>query len=242
MKEQFRERLIKALRDKGVPEHGQGTWLAQRMGVTPKAANKWLNAESMPAQSKWWQLARILNKSKAYFYEGYDVGKAIVEAAVSEPNAEYSGGFEEWDSFTETPSDEVELPFYTEISLAAGTGTLEAHENMGPKLRFAKSTLRRQNVLAENAVCVRVSGNSMEPVLPDGSTVGIDTSANEIKDGKLYAINHDGMLRVKILYRMPGPTLRIRSYNEAEYPEEVVRVDGENIKVIGRVFWYSVLI
>ena len=83
----------------------------------------------------------------------------------------------------------------------------------------------------------------MEPVLPHGSTVGIDTAAIDIIDGKMYAINHDGMLRVKMLYKLPGNGLRLRSYNMDEYPDERYEADSiKHIKVIGKVFWYSVLI
>ena len=57
----------------------------------------------------------------------------------------------------------------------------------GRKLRFGKYTLRKKNIDPASAACVTVSGNSMEPVLPDGSTVGVDTSARTIKDGDMYA-------------------------------------------------------
>jgi phage repressor protein C with HTH and peptisase S24 domain len=40
------------------------------------------------------------------------------------------------------------------------------------------------------------------------------------------------------LYRLPGNKIRIHSENP-DYPDEIV--DGEEIRVIGRVFWWSVL-
>ncbi|GGY92249.1 hypothetical protein GCM10007169_06850 [Shewanella fodinae] len=59
----------------------------------------------------------------------------------------------------------------------------------------------------------------------------------------MYAINHDGMLRVKLLYTLPGNGLRLRSYNQDEYPDESYNDDQVKvIIVIGRVSWYSVLI
>ena len=153
-------------------------------------------------------------------------------------------GFEFWDSDTPLSEDEVEIPFYMEVELAAGHGVAEvtAHYH-GPKLRFAKSTLRKSHVDPENAACVRVNGNSMEPVLPHGSTVGVDTSQTNVIDGKMYAINHDGMLRIKTLYKLPGGGLRLRSFNTDEWPDE--RYEGDDLKqitVIGKEFWYSVLL
>lgn len=60
----------------------------------------------------------------------------------------------------------------------------------------------------------------------------------------MYAIDHDGQLRVKLLYRIPGGGLRLRSYNDAEHPDERYDKDyvEQHIRVIGKVFWYSVLL
>ena len=82
----------------------------------------------------------------------------------------------------------------------------------------------------------------MEPVLPDGSTVGINTDAKTIVDGKVYALDHDGMLRIKRLYNLPSGGLRIVSYNRDEYPDEILQsYDTKKVRIIGRVFWHSVL-
>lgn len=82
----------------------------------------------------------------------------------------------------------------------------------------------------------------MQPVLPDKATVGIDTGSTKIKDGEMYAIDHDGMLRVKILHRLPGGGIRIRSFNRDDYPDEDYSAEhAANIRILGRVFWYSVM-
>ena len=82
----------------------------------------------------------------------------------------------------------------------------------------------------------------MEPVIPDGATVGVDTAFTNIVDGEMYAINWAGELYVKVLTRKPGGGLRIRSFNVDEYPDENLSPDeAQSVKVIGRVFWYSVL-
>ena len=151
---------------------------------------------------------------------------------------------ETWDDATPLDSDEVEIPFYKEVEVSAGTGSAVMLETNGRKLRFGKRTLQRKNVNPDSAGCVPVKGNSMEPVLPDGSTVGVNTDAKSVVDGKMYALDHDGLLRVKLLYRQPGGGLRLRSYNTAEYPDEHYDADytNEHIRIIGQVFWYSVLL
>lgn len=151
---------------------------------------------------------------------------------------------EVWDDETPLGPDEVELPFFKEVELSAGNGSQVRLETNGRKLRFGKRTLKRKSIDPASAGCAPVTGNSMEPVLPDGSTVGVDTANTVVQDGKMYAIDHDGQLRVKLLYRLPGSGLRLRSYNTEEHPDE--RYDGDyvqqHIRIIGKVFWYSVML
>ncbi len=145
-----------------------------------------------------------------------------------------------WDDETPLDDDEVEVPFLREVELSAGSGRTVIEQSTTAKLRFGKRSLRTHNVQFDQAVCVVVSGNSMEPVLPNGSTVGINTGQISVIDGKMYALKHDGQLRVKVLYRLPGGGIRLRSLNNAEHPDESYTADEmveNSIEIIGRVFW-----
>ncbi len=156
---------------------------------------------------------------------------------------QWAGTMEAWDDGTELESDEVEVPLFREVELAAGAGRTQVVENHGAKLRFARSTLRRAGVQPENAGCAYVAGNSMSGLIPDGATIGVDKGITEVHDGDIYAIDHEGMLRVKYLYRIPGGGLKLRSENETEHPPEEYSADqvADSIRVIGRVFWWAVL-
>lgn len=157
---------------------------------------------------------------------------------------EFFGHMDAWDSNTPLDEDEVELPLFREVELAAGAGQTQVIENHGAKLRFAKSTLSRAGVVQEQAACAFVRGNSMEPVMPDGTCVGVNTGDKTIRDGEIYAIDHDGMLRVKYLHRRPGGGIKIVSQNASEHATEEYSaqdVIDNNIRIIGRVFWWSVL-
>jgi phage repressor protein C with HTH and peptisase S24 domain len=192
-------------------------------------------------------LAKVLGVTPAEILYGEinKAGSANSESKttlLTESNAQWHAGFELWDGNTPLRDDEVALPFFREVELAAGSGSTFVQENGGCKLRFAKSTLKKSNVDPDNAACVTVSGNSMLPVLRNGTTVGVDTTKKTIIDGEMYAIDHDGMLRVKVLYRTPGGGIRIKSYNNDEYPDEFIQPDQmPDIKIIGWVFWWSVL-
>lgn len=169
--------------------------------------------------------------------------EGVQVAKPAQQEAEFLGHIEPWDSKTPLHDDEVELPFFREVELAAGNGMTEVIENHGAKLRFSKATLRRVGAQEGYAACVSVIGNSMEPMLPHGCTVGIDTLKTQITDGKIYAIDHGGMLRVKLLYRLPGGGIRIKSLNTDEYPDEPLTAEeAKSVKVLGKVFWYSGLL
>ncbi len=140
--------------------------------------------------------------------------------------------------------DEVEVPLFKEIELPSDSGRSEIQECGTVKLRIGQATLSSMNISAEKIICAQVSGTSMEPVIPNGSTVGIDKSRKTLKDGDIFALSHNNQLRVRILYRLPLGGLRMRSFNRDEYPDEeysAERVKSEAIVIIGRVFWYSVL-
>jgi phage repressor protein C with HTH and peptisase S24 domain len=209
--------------------------LAERANISQVMVHKLISGKAKES-SKLVAIASVLGCTAEELISGKIRKRFSIEA-------EWAGPMETWDSSTPLNDNEVEIPFYMEVELAAGHGIAEALHYNGPKLRFAKSTLRKSNVDPTNAACVRVNGNSMEPVLPNGSTVGVDKSQTSVIDGKMYAINHDGMLRVKTLYKLPGGGLRLRSYNLDEYPDERLNADQlEQVKVIGKVFWYSVLV
>lgn len=183
------------------------------------------------------QIAKALKISPEWLLNG--TGEMVhpkIESNVAE-----TGSFDLWDRNTPLNDDEVEVPLFQEIRLAAGNGFADDimdYNNF--KLRFSRATLRRQGVQYENAVCVVADGNSMEPVIPNGATVGIDTGNKTIRDGSIYAINHGGLLRIKLLYNMPNNQIKIRSYNTDEYDDEIANFD--EVSVIGKVFWYSVLL
>ncbi|EKS1202955.1 helix-turn-helix domain-containing protein [Enterobacter bugandensis] len=209
---------------------------AEKVGTSPSTLSQILGEKAVRNLGD--DLARKIELNLNLPHGWLDQLHPELEEAESRGEAKIIGGIEPWDNQTSLDDDEVEIPFLKEVQLAAGAGSTFREDHNGYKLRFAKSTLRKLNIQFTNAVCVEVIGNSMEPVLPNGSTVGVDTGCKEVKDGKMYAIDYGDLLRVKLLYAMPGGMIRIRSYNSEEHPEEIR--PSSDIRVIGRVFWSSV--
>lgn len=140
--------------------------------------------------------------------------------------------------------NEVEVPLLKEIEQPDGSGRTEIKEHGTVRLGFSRSTLLGMGIEPSNVVCITVSGNSMEPVIPDGGLAGVDRGRTAVKDGDIFAISQNGQLRVKILYRLPRGGLRMRSFNRDEHPDEEYpedQIQTEGIGILGRIFWYSVL-
>lgn len=148
--------------------------------------------------------------------------------------------FELWDDGTPMESDDIELPYFKEVCFSAGSGHSQVIEEQGRKLRFSKRTLKNAGVEPGDAACASNSGKSMENTILDGAAIGVDKSKQSIKDGKIYAFDHGGMLRVKRLYRQPFGAVKIVSDNP-EYPKELMTADQwqNEVRLLGWVFWWS---
>lgn len=215
--------------------------IANAVGVSRVSVSQWESGDTSPKGKNLYQLCHVLQCQPDWLLYGKE------GSPNNDMNAEWLGSTHFVADDTEPYDDEeVEIPFYEEVELSAGSGSFAVQQSNGRKLRFAKSMLKHSGVSPSYAACVKVSGNSMAPVLLDGATVGVDTAntaIKTIKDGDMYAIDHDGMLRIKRLYRAPGGGMRLKSFNTEEYPDEVyTKNDMKHIRLIGKVFWYSVLI
>ena len=207
------------------------TELADKVGIKQQSIASIENGETKNPR-KIFELAQALKCSAHWLKTGQQ-----------ESNATQLEGISLWEEDGEDEDDDVYLPFFKEAQLAAGDGRVVELDCDGKKLKFSLRSLKKLGVKPEEAACMSVWGNSMEPVLPDGATVAINTGSTEIKDGKIYALDHEGMARVKMMYRLPGGGIRLRSFNTDEYPDEIyLGEDSNKIRVVGAVFWYGVTI
>nr|WP_281726312.1 helix-turn-helix transcriptional regulator [Hafnia alvei] len=218
--------------------------LGEMVGISQAAIQKIESGKALKS-TKLVELSRALKVRPEWLAEGIEPMRgdvAIIDSRESSipPESEW-GTVDAWDSKTPLPDDEVEVPFLKDIEFACGNGSFCDEDYNGFKLRFSKATLRRvgANTDGSGVLCFPARGNSMEPVIPNGATVAVDTDNKRIVDGELYAINQDGLKRIKQLYRRPGGIVEIRSFNRDEHPDES-SMENE-LEIIGFVFWYSVI-
>lgn len=211
--------------------------LADRLSTSAQTVNNWIKRDSISREAAQ-QISEKFGYSLDWLLSGNGAPKKHTSNNIAP--IEKWGHVEPWDSNTPIESDEVEIPFLKDIEFACGDGRVQSEDHNGFKLRFSKSTLRRVGANSDGygVLCFPASGDSMEPVIPDGATVAVDTNNKKIIDGELYAIAQGELKRIKQLYRKPGGKILIRSINR-DYEDE--EDDEVNVEIIGFVFWYSVL-
>ena len=133
---------------------------------------------------------------------------------------------ERWDVFTAVPLVRDEA--------AAGTPRAVSDEDIEGFCLVYQGWAKRP----EDYVCVRLKGDSMEPVLPDGSIVAVHLKSRSPRrlTGKLVAARHEGGVVVKELAQA-GDHWVLLSYNK-EHGPIVLDPHGHEDPIIGKVAWW----
>lgn len=213
--------------------------LAERLHVTQGAVAHWLGGRREPG------LSRINQILSALLMPPLSIGGHAVQSSMAPDDGKQAADALDGVApmtIREPESSryeyEIELPLLREAEGDSGQGSaLEELDYSG--IRFSRHALKLRQIEPEQVACVIVSGDSMEPLFPDGAILGIDRGRCELVDGKVYALVDVGMLRIKVLHRLPLGQIRLRSYKREEYPDEERPLAG--IQIIGQVFWSSVL-
>lgn len=205
--------------------------LGKLVKVSQPVVSDWESGNHEMKADNLVKLAKALKTTEAYLMGQSDLPAPSPDSNIAMDEAM---GVHAWEEQSDVQEGDVMLPFYKDIEVAAGMGSETDEDWKGRKLAYAMSNLRKNNVPKGDAFFVMVRGDSLEPKIEDGSTVGINRAATKVRDGELYAIEQDGLCRLKVMYNMPGGKYRIHSYNTEEYPDEIV--DKDSVRIIGQRF------
>ena len=212
--------------------------LADLISTSPQTVNNWIKRNSISREAAQ-QISERFGYSLDWLLTGKGDAKPEHDSSIP-PETEWFG-VDPWDDETPVDDGEVAVRFLKDIEFACGDGSVTDEDYNGYMLRFSKATLRRVGARTDGSgvLCFPARGDSMEPNIPNGTTVAVNTDDKRIIDGKIYAINENGWKRIKMLYRTAPDTLSIRSYNKADHPDE--EKPAHDVEIIGRVFWWSVV-
>jgi phage repressor protein C with HTH and peptisase S24 domain len=122
--------------------------------------------------------------------------------------------------------------------LSAGGGT-EAEEGFeSERFGFLKSWLRQKATSTSDEILflIDVEGDSMLPTFASKDMVLVDKGLAELRSEGYFAIGEGNFINIKRLKR-EGDSIQIISDNpdKSMYPTRIV--DGEGLRIIGRVIW-----
>jgi phage repressor protein C with HTH and peptisase S24 domain len=123
--------------------------------------------------------------------------------------------------------------------LSAGGGSLETEDAVIKHFAFHKDWLERKGNLSD-MVLMRVSGDSMEPVICHNDMVLVDRGKKRIVPGTVFAVGVDDGIYVKQIDMLPGHRLVLHSFNKRYAPIEI-DMNGDladSVRILGKVLWW----
>lgn len=131
-------------------------------------------------------------------------------------------------------SDIISIPYYPEVSAAAGSGALVYDENTVKHLQISSAII---NISTGDNVClINATGNSMQPVIDDRDLLLVDLSQKLITDEGIYVIRLDTTLVVKRVQKILNGIILIS--DNPQYPPREISAENFNendAAVIGKV-------
>tara|TARA_R110002124_G_scaffold117154_4_gene274044 strand:+ start:256 stop:969 length:714 start_codon:yes stop_codon:yes gene_type:complete len=134
---------------------------------------------------------------------------------------------------TDSTDGLIPIPLYgLYFCCGDGNGSYDCEfEDIKGTRNFHPSFFRDKNIKPEHFKLVCAANGSMSPYINDKDEVGLDISAIEVNDGKVYAILLDGDRMFKQIFREAGGALRLHSFN-ADYPDRLVTADNHDSLII----------
>ena len=192
---------------------------AERIGVDTSNLSKYLNAHMPLSESFLNRLVVNLGVSKEWLLDGTDLpfGKTPVRVD-GEVMASANGGG--------TPVYDVDVT----AGVASGRNELFASENIVGWVNLPN--------MSPNCRIVRVSGDSMAPVINDGDFVAVRevSNPNQIYWGQIYVVQLDDFRLVKYLRRHSDPNMVVLRSENPNYDDmDVRRSDIHEILLVQHV-------
>lgn len=109
-------------------------------------------------------------------------------------------------------------------------------------LRLPRHALDRLGVDPAQAIALSMPDYNMTPLIPYGAPLAIDRGLTRVVDGELYAVLHNGQLRINSLSKRSNGALRLHSHDSEGFPCENYSVGqsrSHQLEVLGWVFWWA---
>lgn len=182
---------------------------------------QWENGRTAPKRSRVDDVARVLNTTSEYILFG---------------DAQAQTGNE----VKETPAaNESEFTNIRRFDLraSAGEGRLVFDYDALEPFKIRSDFLKKNGASEKNTFFMTAKGDSMEPIIPDGSDVLVVENGHEIINGKVYVFFLNKNIYIKSLSKTEAGIVAL-SYNHRAYDPMFIG-QKDSFKIIGRVIMCS---
>ena len=123
-----------------------------------------------------------------------------------------------------------------EVDATVGAGSAGTDGVFKRRHRFPHPWVREHGLKADLCRIIRVAGEAMEPTLPDGALILIDTAGTEHQDGRIYVlrIGEEGLARRLIHDPDAGWLVHSDNPDKTTWPTQPL---PENTITVGEVRW-----
>lgn len=217
---------------------GRQAVIAKMFDISARAAGKWLNGESIP---KYERVIEIIEKFKStgvtyeWLMSGDPKLSPFKKSLTPENNYAYPNEkqISEKANYPEPGFKPIRFGSFRLQAGIIGFSIDYLNESKTP-LYLHVDWLHKEGLKAENLTACTITGDSMETGLHDGDTVIIDTSKNDPRDGEVYAVNYEGELLIKRMYRDSGHWyLQSDNPDKTRHPNKLCA--GDICLIIGKI-------
>lgn len=193
-------------------------------GVAISTLQAWEGETREPPISKLVELADILKTTANYLLTG---NRSDIEAEHTLVKSNIN--------LLIAPQDDFELvKEFSEVQVSAGFGAYNQDYQASSFIKVEKSWLQARQIKAENCLALTVGGDSMYPTLNDSDKILVDTSKNELREGKIFVINHQGSMWVKKIH-INFNGIDLISDNPTYPAIKLTTEEANSLNVIGQV-------
>lgn len=201
--------------------------LRDKLNLSQKELGKRLNLSDTTIQNYEYGRQQISGKALIKLKEEFNINPDWLLNGTGEMFLDNTSRQQEY-------SDIISIPYYPEVSAAAGSGALVYDENTVKHLQISSAII---NISTGDNVClINATGNSMQPVIDDKDLLLVDLSQKLITDEGIYVIRLDTTLVVKRVQKILNGIILIS--DNPQYPPREISANNFNendAAVIGKV-------
>ncbi|HEH9732246.1 TPA: LexA family transcriptional regulator [Pasteurella multocida] len=199
-----------------------GRAFAKEVGISYSTLHNYLSGLSLPTLDNLISLAKYAGVSIEWLALGENSSISLKENT----QISHSAINNENDGF-------VDIRDYREISVSAGFGAL--NDEIEPKYtKVEASWLISRGLKPKDCGMFKLDGDSMYPVLKHGEDMVVDMSKHNLREGRIFIINHNGLMWVKkVQINFDGVDLI--SENPTYKPIKLTSDEANSLIVIGQV-------